>query len=161
MKLISEQLNPDIGCKKDLSITHASTRLPMTHIIELQKIPDPQRGFLGVAEYERHLPFVPKRLFYFIRPAANVQRGGHAHREQHQFIIALQGRVTIHAWDKKGTTTTCLNIPTSGLYCAPMTWLELRFDTDDAIAVVLASDIYIEADYIRDHAEFEALLGKL
>ena len=133
----------------------------MTHIIELQKIPDPQRGFLGVAEYERHLPFVPKRLFYFIRPAANVQRGGHAHREQHQFIIALQGRVTIHAWDKKGTTTTCLNIPTSGLYCAPMTWLELRFDTDDAIAVVLASDIYIEADYIRDRAEFEALLGKL
>ncbi len=131
----------------------------MTRIVSLQRIPDPERGFLGVAEYGQHLPFVPKRLFYFIRSAANVQRGGHAHREQHQFIIALQGAVTIHSWDKNGTTIVCLNVPTSGLYCAPMTWLELSFETEDAIVVVLASDVYVEADYIRDRAEFEALLA--
>ena len=133
----------------------------MTRIIELQKIPDPERGFLGVAECERHLPFVPKRLFYFIRPSANVQRGGHAHREQHQFIIALQGALTIHGWGKNGVTTECLGSPTSGLYCAPMTWLELRFDTDDAIVVVLASDVYVEADYIRDRGEFDELLAHI
>ena len=131
----------------------------MTQIVSLQEIPDPKRGFLGVAECGQHLPFSPKRLFYFVRPAADVQRGGHAHREQHQFIIALQGTVTIHGWDKNGTTTEYLNAPTSGLYCAPMTWLELNFDTEDAIVVVLASDVYVEADYIRDRAEFEALLA--
>ena len=128
-------------------------------IVTLQSIPDATRGFLGVAECGQDVPFTPKRMFYFIKPEANVKRGGHAHREQHQFVITLQGAITIHGWDNNGAWTECLNVPTVGLYCPSMTWLELCFDTDDAIVVVLASDIYEEADYIRIRTEFDQLLS--
>ena len=126
--------------------------------IELQSIPDETRGLLGVAEFPKHIPFTPKRLFYFVMQPAGAQRGGHAHIKQHQFIITLSGVLTVHGWDRDAAWTERLDTPSVGLYCAPMTWLEITFETQDAVVAVLASDIYDEADYIRDRSEFDKLI---
>ena len=133
----------------------------MVRLVSLQSITDETPGLLGVAECDAHIPFTPKRLFYFTGQPAGMQRGGHAHRVQHQFIITMSGKLTVHGWDHDSSWTEHLDKPTVGLYCAPMTWLEITFETDNAVVAVLASDIYSEADYIRDRSEFDRISQNL
>ena len=126
----------------------------------LQGIPNETRGLLGIAECGRHVPFVPKRLFYFCDVPAGAVRGGHAHRELEQFIICPKGALNVAALDADGEQAFALDDPLQGLYVPPMTWVDLRFETDGAVALVLASAEYDEADYIRDREAFDQALSR-
>ncbi|WP_394372628.1 sugar 3,4-ketoisomerase [Leeuwenhoekiella palythoae] len=120
--------------------------------IKLPKIED-RRGNLSVLEKDI-LPFEFKRVYYLYDVPSGASRGGHAHREQSEFLIALSGSfdVLIHDGTKKQTYT--LNKPDEGLLIPNGYWRELDNFSSGGICLVLASEIFIEADYIRDFAEF-------
>jgi acetyltransferase-like isoleucine patch superfamily enzyme/dTDP-4-dehydrorhamnose 3,5-epimerase-like enzyme len=119
-------------------------------LIRLPRIVD-LRGSLSFGEYDKFLPFVPKRYFVIFDVPSVEVRGEHAHREQHQFLVCLKGSCTIVLDDGSNREELSLNQPDVGLHIHPMIWaIEYKF-TQDAILLVLASDIYDEKDYIRDY----------
>ena len=124
--------------------------------IELQSIPSPTEGCIGVAEFDRHVPFIIRRVFYFHDVPTATVRGGHAHHVQQQFMICLAGQVTVMTEYASSKAEHILDRPSIGLYLPAMTWVELRFDEEDSIATVLTCSAYDEADYIRDYKEFLA-----
>jgi UDP-2-acetamido-3-amino-2,3-dideoxy-glucuronate N-acetyltransferase len=124
--------------------------------IDLQSIPSPAEGNIGVVEFDRHVPFIIRRIFYFYDVPSTTVRGGHAHRAQQQFMICLAGQVTVMTEHASIKAEHILDRPLTGLYLPPITWVELRFDEEDSIATVLTCSAYDEADYIRDYKEFLA-----
>ena len=126
--------------------------------VDLPEIVDP-RGRLMFAEGDRHIPFEIKRIFAIYDVPAAVRRGGHAHREQHQFIMMLNGASQVSTNEGFGIVDVRLERPTHGLYVPPMVWIELGDFTPGAVCLVLTSAHFDEADYIRDYAEFQQLVG--
>lgn len=125
-------------------------------IIDLPKIND-ARGNLTFVDGGGHVPFPIKRVFYIYDVPTGADRGAHSHREQHQFLVCLSGSFDVHVDDGHRTATIHLNRPWKGLHIPPMIWAaETSFDAG-TVCLVLASDRYIEADYIREYAEFRAL----
>jgi hypothetical protein len=127
--------------------------------VELPEIVDP-RGGLMFAEDDRHIPFAIKRIFAIYDVPAAGRRGGHAHRQQHQFIIMLNGASSVTVDEGHGTEMVRLERPTEGLYVPPMVWLELGDFTPGTVCLVLTSAHFDEADYIRDPTEFHRSLRK-
>jgi len=123
-------------------------------LIELQSIPDSDRGVLGVAECDTHVPFDIKRVFYQYDMPAGVERGGHAHIEQMQFLIPLAGAIKVVTQQGKNKWSFTLDNPAQGLFVPAMTWLTLETLKTKSICLVLTSDKYIESDYIRDYSKF-------
>ena len=99
------------------------------------------------------------RLFFMHGLKQGTRRGDHAHRAQHQFLIAMHGRFDITWIHAQGGGKITLSDPRQGLHVAPLTWITLEARTDDAVCLVLASDVYDEADYIRNRAEFDRLIA--
>lgn len=126
---------------------------PKHRLIELPKRVD-ARGSLMFAQQGDHIPFAVKRFFAIHRVAEGASRGGHAHRAQHQFLVMLSGRATVMVDDGATRTAIEMGRVDQALYLPPLLWLELDAFSADAICMVLASDIYVEADYIRDRTEF-------
>lgn len=124
--------------------------------VQLHEFPvfDDMRGSLSVGEFERQVPFAPKRYFLvYSVPSAEV-RGEHAHRECHQFLICLRGSCSVMADDGAQRQEWRLNAPNLGIYLPPMTWgVQYRYSAD-AILLVFASHQYDGADYIRDYDLF-------
>ncbi len=118
------------------------------------------RGSLAAGEVGRELPFVPQRCFMvYDVPSAEV-RGEHAHRQCAQFLVCVHGQVSALVDDGRERAQYRLDRPDIGLYIAPMIWgTQFRYSAD-AVLLVLASHPYDAADYIRDYAEFQALLGE-
>ena len=122
-------------------------------IIELPKIPDP-RGNLTFIEGDRHVPFEIKRVFYLYDVPTGEDRGAHAHKKLHQFLICLSGSFEVSLDDGKTKSVIKLNRPWKGLHIPPMIWAsEVNFDSG-SVCLVLASDFYNESDYIRDYDEY-------
>jgi UDP-2-acetamido-3-amino-2,3-dideoxy-glucuronate N-acetyltransferase len=122
-------------------------------LIKLPRIVD-LRGGLSFGEYDRHLPFVPKRYFVIYDVPSIEVRGEHAHREQHQFLVCLKGSCSVVLDDGKNRNEVLLDSPIIGLYLPPMVWgIQYKY-TPDAILLVLVSDIYDADDYIRDYDLF-------
>lgn len=124
-------------------------------IIEFPIIHDP-RGNLTFVEGERHIPFDIKRVYYLYDVPGGAQRGGHAHRNLHQVVIAMSGSFDIVLDDGTNKQRHHLNRSYYGLYIAPMMWREIDNFSSGSVCMVLASDIYDEADYFRDYQEFSA-----
>ncbi|TAL17892.1 isomerase [bacterium] len=120
---------------------------------ELKTVND-KRGALVELDFEQGLPFVPKRLFYIFGVPSGVGRGGHAHKECHQFLVCLKGSVTLHTDDGSTRREYVLDKPNTGLYLPPPTWGRLTNFSADAVLMVLASHPYDAGDYIRDQLEF-------
>lgn len=100
------------------------------------------------------IPFRAKRMFYFYDPTAGAIRGAHAHKECHQFLIAVTGSFAVQLDDGKVKKTTILNQPYIGLYIPPGIWAtEVNFSTG-AVCLVIASHKFDEGDYIRDYNSF-------
>ena len=127
-------------------------------LIDLPEIVDP-RGRLMFAEGDRHIPFEIKRIFAIYDVPEAVRRGGHAHRAQHQFIMMLSGATKVSINQGIGAVDVRLERPSHGLYVPPMVWIELGDFTLGAVCLVLTSAHFDEADYIRDYAEFQHLVG--
>ncbi|MFD1163875.1 MULTISPECIES: sugar 3,4-ketoisomerase [Hwangdonia] len=127
--------------------------LEQVKIIEIPKIKD-NRGNLSVIEKDL-LPFLFKRVYYLYDVPSGAYRGGHAHKEQEEFLIALSGSFNVVLQDRTGKKRTfTLNKPNQGLLVSNMIWRELEGFSSGAVCLVVASDVYDESDYIRDFEKF-------
>jgi len=122
-------------------------------IIELPKIADP-RGNLSFIEGGQHIPFDIKRVYYLYDVPGGSDRGSHAHKNLHQFIVAMSGSFDVVLDDGKEKKRFHLNRSYYGLYVCPMMWRDLDNFSSGAVCMVLASAHYDEADYIRDYDQF-------
>lgn len=129
-------------------------------IIDLPKITDP-RGNLSFIESGRHIPFDIKRVYYLYDVPGGAERGGHAHKELSQLIIAMSGSFDVILDDGQEKKRFHLNRSYSGLYVCPMMWRELDNFSSGSVCMVLASNHYDEADYYRDYDEYLAALARL
>lgn len=127
--------------------------LQSCRIIELPKIADP-RGNLTFIEAQRHVPFEIRRVFYLYDVPGGAERGGHANKEQHQFIIAMSGSFDVVLDDGKEKKRYHLNRSYYGLYVCPMIWRELDNFSSGSVCLVLASNLYDPLDYYRDYQEY-------
>lgn len=112
------------------------------------------RGMLSVGEFERDLPFLPKRYFLvFDVPGADV-RGEHAHRQCHQFLLCVCGSMSVLVDDGNAREEFRLDRPDVGLHISPMVWATQYGHSPGAVLLVFASDHYAADDYIRNYDEF-------
>ena len=118
------------------------------------------RGRLTAGEFPRDLPFAPTRYFVLLDVPAGEARGDHAHRACHQFFVALGGAVTVTVDDGSTKEEVVLDRPDAGLHVPPMVWTRLSNFSPGAMLLVLASDRYDAADYIRNYEEFRLLAGR-
>lgn len=121
--------------------------------IDLPKIED-KRGNLTFIEQSEHIPFDISRVYYLYDVPGGESRGGHAHKELEQFIIAANGSFDLILEDEHGQKTYHLNRSYYGIYVPPGTWRELENFSSGSVCLVLASEPYDEEDYIRDHDKF-------
>jgi UDP-2-acetamido-3-amino-2,3-dideoxy-glucuronate N-acetyltransferase len=124
-------------------------------LLTLPNIPD-IRGSLSVAEYDKHLPFIPKRCFWvYDVPSAEV-RGEHAHKVLHQFLVCVSGSVSVALDDGLSRAELVLDKPNLGLHIPPLVWgIQYKYSAE-AILLVMASDVYDSDDYLRNYDEFLA-----
>lgn len=124
-------------------------------LIELNKIGNSSLGFISVAE-EGKLPFQIKRVYWTYFTPQDVIRGRHAHRKLKQIIFATSGiiRVVTETIDEEVKEFT-LDKPNLGLFIGEMTWREIQF-SHNAVLLSLASEEYIEEDYIRSYDDFKS-----
>ena len=128
-------------------------KLNLCNTLELPKISDP-RGNLTFVESDRHIPFSIKRVYYLYDVPGGAERGGHAHKDLHQLIVAMSGSFDVHLDDGFEKKTVSLNRSYQGLYICPYIWRELDNFSSGAVCMVLASNFYDESDYFRDYSEF-------
>lgn len=123
-------------------------------VIDLPVIAD-IRGNLTFVEGGGHIPFEIKRVYYLYDVPGGAARGGHAHKNLQQIIIALSGSFDVLLDDGVNKKTYTLNRAFQGLYLSNMIWRELDNFTTGAVCLVLASEHYDETDYFRDYDEFK------
>lgn len=123
-------------------------------VIELDKHHSDRKGNITVVANKEDIPFEVRRTYYLYDVPGGESRGGHAHRELSQLIIAASGSFTVTLDDGKVKRTFVLNRPYQGLYIVPGIWRTLDDFSTGAVCLVLASHGYDEADYIRDYDKF-------
>ena len=130
--------------------------------VTLHRLPlvDDVRGLLSFAEVQRQIPIEVKRYFLVFGVSSEEIRGEHAHKTLHQFFICVHGRCHLVADDSVNRQEFVLDSPSLAIHLPPMVWgMQYRYSSD-AVLLVLASDFYDAADYIRDYSEFLALSRK-
>lgn len=127
-------------------------------IIEIDKHHH-EKGNLSVVQNNDVIPFGTKRIYYLYDIPGGESRGGHAHRELNQLIIAASGSFTVTLDDGKIKRTFTLNRPYQGLLIVPGIWRTLDDFSSGSVCLVLASHVYNESDYIRDYGEFKEYKG--
>ncbi len=126
---------------------------PSARLVRLPVVPD-ERGKLSFIEGGRHVPFDIARVYYLYDVPAAAVRGGHAHKELKQLIIALSGSFDVRLDTGRFRRVVQLNRPNIGLLISSMIWRELDNFSSGGICLVLASMPYEEADYYRDYQTF-------
>lgn len=128
-------------------------------LIQLPKISDP-RGNLSIIEGQRNVPFDIKRVYYLYDVPGGSDRGSHAHKALHQFVIAMSGSFDVVLDDGRDKKRFHLNRSYYGLYVCPLMWRYLDNFSSGAVCMVLASSYYDEHDYIRDYDRFLAVVNQ-
>ncbi|MEY2739530.1 MAG: hypothetical protein RL259_1439 [Bacteroidota bacterium] len=121
-------------------------------ILSVPKIEDP-RGNLSVIENDV-IPFEMKRVYYLYDVPSGAERGGHSHKEQHEFLVALSGSFDVILHDGQHEKVVTLNKPFEGLLISNGIWRELKNFSSGAVCLVIASAVFEEDDYIRTFADF-------
>ncbi|WP_370100246.1 sugar 3,4-ketoisomerase [Xanthomarina gelatinilytica] len=130
------------------------TTIDNLELIEIPKIEDKKgRGNLSVIEKDC-IPFSVKRVYYLYDVPSNAYRGGHAHKNLYQFLIALSGSFDVVLDDGNQKTKITLNKPNKGLLIPNGIWRELENFSSGSVCLVLASEEYDESDYIRKYKKF-------
>lgn len=114
-----------------------------------------KKGNISVVENAKTIPFEVKRVYYLYDVPGGESRGGHAHRELQQFIVAASGSFDVTIDDGESKRTFTINRPYRGLLVVPGIWRELDNFSSGSVCLVLASMEYSENDYIRDYNEFK------
>ena len=122
-------------------------------LIELPKISDP-RGNLTFIESNKQIPFDIQRVYYLYDVPGGAERGGHAHKELEQLIIASAGSFDVVLNDGQQEKRFHLNRPYFGLYICPYIWRELDNFSSGSVCTVLASRPYEEDDYFREYQDY-------
>lgn len=122
-------------------------------LIDLPKMSDP-RGNLTFIEGERHIPFPIKRVFYLYDVPGGADRGGHALKTCHQFLIAMSGSFDVILYDGKEKQRIHLNRSYHGLHIPPMIWREMDNFSSGSVCLALASTGYEAGDYYRDYNDY-------
>lgn len=122
-------------------------------VVELDKHHH-EKGNITVVESGQTVPFKVKRVYYLYDVPGGESRGGHAHRELRQLIVAASGSFNVTLDDGKVKRTVFLNRPYQALLIVPGIWRELDDFSSGSVCLVLASHVYDEHDYIRDYKTF-------
>jgi len=122
-------------------------------ILPLNKIHN-RAGNITIIEGQRNIPFDLKRVYYLYDIPSGEARGGHAHKDLYQLIVAAGGSFDILLTDGENKKHISLNRPDYGLLVVPGIWRELSEFSSGAICLVLASHKYSEDDYLREYKEF-------
>ena len=123
-------------------------------MVELDKHHSDRKGNLSVVENGVTLPCDVKRVYYIYDVPGGESRGAHAHKELSQLIVAASGSFKVTLDDGRVKRTFFLNRPYQGLYVKPGMWRDLEDFSSGAVCMVLASDVYMMEDYIRNYDEF-------
>lgn len=132
------------------------SKASVPRIIDIPRVCDP-RGNLSFLQRPGCLPFDVRRVYYLYDTPCDSERGGHSHRHLQQLLIAVTGSFDVNVDDGTQVKTFTLNRPYQGLYLPCGLWRTLSNFTSGAVCLVLASDLYDEAEYVRDYYEFRAL----
>lgn len=124
------------------------------YIIELDRHHSNRKGDISVVENEDVVPFDIERIYYLYDVPGGVSRGGHAHRQLYQLIVAVSGCFTVTLDDGEQKKSFVLNRPYNGLLVKPGIWRTLDDFSSGSVCLVLASEKYNEEDYIREYGEF-------
>ena len=122
-------------------------------IVELPKFLD-ARGNLSFVEQENHIPFAIKRTYWLYDVPGGECRGGHAYKENQEFIVALSGSFDVILDDGKEKKVFTLNRSYYGLYVPKGLWREMDNFSTNSLALILSSTNYDADDYVRDYDEF-------
>ncbi|AUW03266.1 sugar 3,4-ketoisomerase [Vibrio campbellii] len=122
-------------------------------LISFQKIGD-ERGSLVSLEQNGNIPFKIKRIYYIFDTQSGVSRGFHAHYNLEQIAICMKGNVTFLIDDGERKEQVTLSSPDVGLHIKGLKWREMHDFSEDCVLMVVASELYDEADYIRDYDTF-------
>jgi hypothetical protein len=126
------------------------------NVVELTKIHNPA-GNITIVQNGKHQPFNIRRIYYLYDIPAGSERGGHAHKELYQLIVAASGSFDVILDDGNNKKIIQLNRPYYGLLVIPGIWREIVNFSSGAICLVLASDKYKTDDYIRDYILFKKM----
>lgn len=123
-------------------------------IIKLDRHHSDRQGDLSVVENSKDIPFEIKRVYYLYDVPGGAERGGHAHKNLYQLLVAASGSFTVVLNDGKNRRSITLNRPYEAILITPGIWRELEDFSSGSVCLVLASDYYSEKDYLRDYNEF-------
>jgi len=123
-------------------------------IVELDRHHSQRKGDISVVENGKEVPFDVKRIYYLYDVPGGADRGGHAHKELYQLIVAASGAFTVELDDGTNMKALTLNRPYQGLFVKPGIWRTLTDFSSGSICMVLASEKYDEKDYIREYENF-------
>lgn len=118
-----------------------------------------ERGQLIALEEMIDIPFLIRRVYYMYDTVEGVTRGYHAHKSLQQILVCVHGSCKIRLDDGKEVQVVTLDRPNEGLYVSNVVWREMFDFSPDAVLMVLASDLYDEADYIRSYDEFLSFIN--
>lgn len=127
-------------------------------VIELRQIQD-RAGSLTPVTVNVDIPFKIPRIFYIYDIPGGKDRGGHAHKELHEFLVAVSGSFEVELADGKIKRTVVLNRPYFGLHVLPGIWAAEKGFSSGAVCLVLTSDKYDETDYIKGYSDYLAFKG--
>lgn len=127
-------------------------------IIDLPKHEDP-RGNLTFLEEENHIPFKIERVYWIYDVPGGQIRGGHAFKEQNEFIIALSGSFDVVIDSGSEKRTYSLNRSYYGLYIPAGLWRQMENFSTNSLALVVSSTLFSENDYIRNYDDFLKFKG--
>lgn len=113
-----------------------------------------ENGNITVLENNINIPFSIKRIYYLYDVPMGAERGGHAHYDLQQYVVAASGSFTFVLDDGKERKEVFLNHPNKALHIKPGIWREMKDFSSGSICLVLASMAYTENDYIRDYQDF-------
>ena len=111
-------------------------------------------GHLTAVSNGVEVPFDVKRVYYLYDVPSTSKRGGHAHKNLQQVLVAISGSFDVILKDGKSKQKITLNKPDKGLYLKNNIWRELENFSSGAVCLVMASEVYDEEDYIRNYADF-------
>ncbi|UEQ75488.1 sugar 3,4-ketoisomerase [Chryseobacterium arthrosphaerae] len=130
-------------------------------IINLNKIGSPELGYITISEAQKDVPFDIKRVYWTYYTPQDVSRGGHAHKNLQQLIVAVAGTITFNTEDKNGDKKVfVLDSPNQGLFIPKLIWRDIKF-SHSAVLLCLASEFYDEKDYVRNYEDFKKLRNDL
>jgi len=122
-------------------------------LVDLPKIHS-DAGNLTFLDNNKNIPFDIKRVYYLYDVPMGAERGGHAHHELEQYLVAASGSFTVVLDDGKQKKNVFLNNPSKALYLKKGIWREIENFSSGSICLVLASEVYLESDYIREYDDF-------